>query len=47
MLPMWCVVWLDTLKSTTQLVKNGGGVSSMVLNELVRDYWYYSLVYRV
>jgi hypothetical protein len=47
MLPMWRVVWLDTLKSTTQLVKNGGGVSSMVLNELVRDYWYYSLVYRV
>jgi hypothetical protein len=30
---------LDMSESTTQLVTDGGGVSIMVLKELLRDYW--------
>jgi hypothetical protein len=34
---MWGVVWLDVPESSIQLVTGGGGVSVMVLKELVRD----------
>jgi hypothetical protein len=39
------VVWLDTLELKTQLVTDGGRVSTMVLKELVRDCWSHSPVH--